>query len=281
MGNDSAIANLSHQVAVMAAAVRGLSNTVATTLADVKPAPLAPSNSTELSSSNHALRVRLLPQLDRNQYKNVTHWGPELYKKLRKASKKTKPEDGEADDPSPKPGTSKKRSRPSNDESPVTSCFMEDDQGGPIPLSQKNAVRLRARSFFHLLLERKKAPATAEKVDMESKDEFISIMEENYFFLRLCENHWKSEQVFRTYYPPWHDTHVKKPQREGVINVDDDSDQEKPSKRPRTGDSDASFPNHPRMGEAKSTPPPRPAPKKITTKRKRVCTLGFLDCIHY
>jgi len=148
---------------------------------------------------------------------------------------------------------------------------MEDENGNPVPQNQRNAVCERARKFFNLFLTSEKLiPPTSKRVDIRVMDEFISLMEENHFFLCLCDNHWKSEQVFRTYYPPWHKTNVKKPKELAeVIDVDDvdtddididnidaDTDGEDhggPSKWPRLDDS-----NYPHKMGAKSPPPPSP-----------------------
>jgi hypothetical protein len=93
-------------------------------------------------------------------------------------------------------------------------------------------------------------------------------MEDNHSFLRFCDNHWKSEQVFITYYPAWHDNNVKKPGE--VIDVDaetDSKDEAGPSKRPRSDHSEST--------------PPSPAPTQVTTKRARVRVPVFVSYMHY
>ena len=243
----------------MTAAVKELTSCVTMTLKNPNPAPTASSDPGEPSSPGHQPRRKPLPQLNCEEYENVGQWTNETYKQKRKRrGRKTEVEGGE-EDANPEPNLSKKRRRPTNS---VTSSFMEDENGIPVPLSQKNAVRARARSFFNLFLKWDKIPAKSEEIDMKTKDEFISIMEENYFFLRLCENHWKAEQVLRICYPNWYNTQVKKVQKaakQDVINVDtededdedDHDDEEGPSKLPQLDNGEADVP---REEEAESTP---------------------------
>jgi len=249
---DEAIANLSREVAAMAAAVRDLSNNVATALVNTNSASSGQSNPSQPSSMDSMPRKKLLPQLDQANYQNIVHWSQDSYLKLRKPGEGTKLEDDE-EDVDLEPGTSKKRSRKPKGMSPVTSSFMEDEDGQIVSREQQDAVRARAREPFNIFLTwGQPIPAISKKVDVYTMDEFINIMEENHPFLRLCENHWKSRQVFRTYYPPWHDTNVKKlVPKEEVIDVDADDnnkDEGGPSKRPRLDHGDSTRPT-------RSTPP--------------------------
>ena len=281
VSTDNAIANLSREVAAMAAAVKDLSNNVAAALLNGKSSsfersgPVGPSH-------NHEARRKLLPQLDRNDYKDVKQWDKTVYKQLRKSGEGAKLE-GCEDNADLEPVTSKKHPRKPKGESPITSSFMELPTGKTATNDEQDAVRARARQFFNLFLTSgRPIPPSSKKVDVRVMDDFIAMMEENFFFLRLCSNHWKSEQVFQTYYPTWHDTYVKKPMAEQkakkllgekngeVIDVDADSgseDQGGPSKRPR-------------LDNGTPSPPPHPTPIQVTTKRARVRVPAFIDHVH-
>ena len=271
VSNDQDFAGLGHQMATMTAVVKELTSCVIMTLKNPNPAPTTSSDPGELSSPGHQPRRKPLPQLNREEYENVGQWTNETYKQKRKRRGRKTSVEGDEEDASPEPNLSKKCRRPTNS---VTLSFMEDENGIPVPLSQKNAVHARARSFFNLFLKWDKIPTKSEEIDMKTKDEFISILEENYFFLCLCENHWKAEQVLRICYPNWYNTRVKKVQKaakQDVINVDtedkddedDHDDEEGPSKLPRLDDGEADIP---REEEAESTPPSRPCLIKITMK---------------
>ena len=106
-------------------------------------------------------KVVLLPQLDRNQFKNVVHWGPEQYHLLRKNKGKKEDEDeddSENDEPllSSKPPKEKKES--------TLSCYMEDEHGKPIPESERTSAHLRARLFWNGL---RTPPVSGQKVDLK------------------------------------------------------------------------------------------------------------------
>ena len=182
------------------------------------------------------------------------------------------------------PGTSME-SRKAGKKIPVTSCFMEDENGMAIPETQKSAARAKAKSFWVKLFNKGEAPTSYSKASIDIQDEYIALMENNFPWLRYCEAHWKSAQIWRINYSDWLITAEKdkakrekaekeKAAAEGkVIDVDaDDNSQDNqnvPSKRPQV-DGETSDPKRPRIEEDKPTPPTRPAPTKITTKRARV-----------
>jgi hypothetical protein len=136
-----------------------------------------------------------------------------------------------------------------------------------------------------------KAPPSHREVDVDINTEYIVLMENAFPWLRLCENHWKSEQIWRNHYTGWLGGAIRRAEKakakvkakaakekagtEGeVIDVDADADngqsgREKLSKRPRE-DGEASEPKRRRVEEAEPAPPPRPAPTRITTGRLRV-----------
>ena len=143
---------------------------------------------------------------------------------------------------------------------------MEDENGHPISKSQQDAARYRARLFWNELLKRGKAPPTGQKVDLQVRDEFLFVMEENFLWLRYCENHWKCDQLWSNHYPHWLSS-----QKGKVVDVTDVN-----SKHRRTdGETDDPHPD-----EFLPPPPPLP-PRPVPTKRPKVCSLFFLTATYF
>ena len=53
-------------------------------------------------------------------------------------------------------------------------------------------------------MKKGKAPPSGQKADLQIRDEFVFLMERNFPWLRFCENHWKSDQLWSNHYPNWH-----------------------------------------------------------------------------
>jgi len=264
---------------MIATGIRNLPTNVAASLAIAQQSPSTPSTS---SSSNSRLPIpELAPQLSRSEFPLVNFWLKETWYELKKQGK-VKDEDDDPDQ-----GMSTKTPKP-NDKASTTSCYMEDENGEQQPESTKNAARAAARGFWIKLLNEKRAPQTFLGGDLALQNEYISLMEREYPWLRYCENHWKAKQIWHGHYTQWYGPAVKreaarkakeaaeKAAAEGrVINVDADNDnsREKPSKRPRPDDETTDDPKRRRVEEAKSTPSARPPPTNVTIKRARVCSL--------
>jgi len=209
-------------------------------LPDVKPNIMAP------------------PQHDRKDFLKVKHWDQGLYNKLRKTKK------GEKD---------------VDDESATTSCYMEDENGDSIPESTRSAARAKARGFWTELFKTNKDYLLYSKLDNETRDKYIALMENAYPWLRYCENNWKAGMIWQNHYKDWYSSAKKnagekaakekaakeKVERENmategdVIDIDDDTNddqdgQEPPAKRPRV-DGETSAPKRRRVEEDEPTPP--------------------------
>ena len=167
-------------------------------------------------SANSRPRRILLPQLDREKDGPGTiYWTVDAYKPIRRPGGKAKLENDEADlELDDQPGSSKKRSRSSNGGTSATSCYMEDKDGKPIPEVQRDAARQKARSFWEQLLKKNMAPSISSHAGLDIMEEFIWIMENEYPWLRLCENHWKSVQLWRNHYSPWYGNAVARLEKE-------------------------------------------------------------------
>ena len=137
---------------------------------------------------------------------------------------------------------------------------MEDENGHPISKSQQDAARYRARLFWNELLKRGKAPPTGQKVDLQVRDEFVFVMEENFLWLRYCENHWKCDQLWANHYPHWLST-----QKGKVVDVTDVN----PKHCQMDGETDGPPPDE-------LLPPSPPLPlHPVPTKRPKVCSFFF------
>ena len=222
--------------------------------------------SSSSSSSSNPRRVQLLPQLDYNNFRDTKHWYNSKYLKMKKKGK-GKQEDDEDDAHLDDLDTGTFAKASGSEEGSITSCYMEDAQGNPIPEPDRDAARAKARAFWLQLLRDGRAPQKHGVAPSDVKDKYILLMEESFPWLRYCENHWKTEQIWRNHYSQWYGNVQRKAKAEAekavaegiVIDVIADSNdvqdvQGRPSKRPRPDDDPSSH----------------SAPATITTKRARV-----------
>ena len=120
-------------------------------------------------------------------------------------------------------------------------------------------------------------PTSLGKADADTRKAFVLFMEEGFHWLRYCENHWKSEQVWTNHYGPWLTswkagevvvkTEANTDDEDDTEDEDHEDDQTRAPKRPQKG-GETSKSKRPRVESP--PPPPRPAPTKVTTARIRV-----------
>ena len=268
--------NIHQQLAAIATGIKDLPVLLATSIANAQPAPSA-SNS---SISSYKPRVELLPQLDRNEYPMVaTSWFQEPYLDKRKNGKAKLEEDEDTMDFD-------------DTKVSITSSYMVDENGEQVPETDKWAARAKARGFWNELFQEDKAPPNLSGAGLDLQDEYILIMEKAYPWLRLCDNHWKSLQIWRNHYTGWllgakHRTAeeaakkaaeeaAQKAAAEGmVIDVDAESDSQDGNlkgKRRQRRDEEVNNPKRRRLEDPEPGSPSRPVPATITSKRRRVCT---------
>ena len=116
---------MNQQLAAIATGFAELPTNIAKSLADVMVSSSTTMGPAPLTSSS---RVVLLPQLDRKNFKHITHWTPELYNSIRK-NKAKKEDEGESGDDESTPGTSSTSSGSSKDKVSKLSIYMEDENG--------------------------------------------------------------------------------------------------------------------------------------------------------
>ena len=271
---------MSQQLTTITSRLDDLPSEIIKTLANTgTPLSVAPDSSPSGSGS----KVVVPPQLDRKDFPDVVHWTQVHYNALRKVPKSKGVSENSPNGNDPTPGTSTASSRNSNIKTSTISCFMEDKNGVPVSESEKDAARAKAKGFWIKLLLREQAPPTYCQASIDIQDEYVALMENNFPWLRYCENHWKAAQIWKNHYSDWHVKALRKIAEKAAkekaakgeaIDVDADNDnsqdnQSLPSKRPQV-DGETTNPKRRRMEEDLPPTPPHPTPTKITTKRSRV-----------
>ena len=215
----------------------------------------------EIVPENYHVHDILLPQLNREEFQDIVHWGPELYHLLHK-NKGKKEEEDEDDSENDEPSSSSKL--PKEKKESTLSCYMEDKHGKPIPKPEWNSACLRAKLFWNGL---KPPPVSGQKIHLKVQDEFVLLMEKNHPWLCYCENHWKTDRIWVNHYPNWYKTAIKGKLRANaapgeVIDVDSvdvdvqapqgttlkqrvvHTETDDPQKRPRVEEDESAPPHH-------------------------------------
>ena len=290
---------MKNQLGVITAKIDDLPSTLAKYLSNVgttpttlPAAPAAPANPHLFSSGP---TIEPPPQLNRKDFPHVKHWTPRYFTSLRKGVKEEENE-GSLDTHG---ATSAGSSKRSGKKESTSSCFMEDENGEPIPEHTRSAARSKAKGFWIEIFAKGIAPATYGKAGIDMRNQYISLMENTFPWLRYCENHWKADQIWRNGYPDWYSRALIEQEKEKekaakekaakekvamegeVIDVDADvgdsqDNKEGSSKRPRVDDETNSEPKRRRVEEDQATPPSRPVPTKITPKRLRVRSILYI-----
>lgn len=297
---DKISSDLGQKIEAMTSELKNISGTVVSSPGNVPVS--SPGSSTGPVLPLFALlgNSKLLPRLDQKDYTKLAHWGPMIYRKLRR--KVPKSEDAVEDDfgdlEADSPGPDERREPKKKD--PILSRFLEDKDGNPISESDKKAILAMAASFWQYLLDNDRAPKNFRQTNIEIKLQWQILMESNFECLRYCDNHWKVDQLWINYYPSWLKTALRKIKEEkarlqaeqeaadAVIDVDDDNEDEddedddddvvetSKSRKNKRGPPDSGETNKSkrvRVEEPREPTPPPPAPAKATTKRARVRTL--------
>ena len=143
---------------------------------------------------------------------------------------------------------------------------------------QKDAAQEAARHFFSLLLDKDQAPAIWGDASFDASNELIYILESNFPWIHLCDNHWKATMIATNSYSQWYpkalqrrsDALAKKATNAKVIDVDTNNNNGgKLPKRSWAEDNGMRGSKRPHVEEIQPTPHPNAT--KITTKRGCVC----------
>ena len=265
--NNKQLTDLSEQVLSVKNELTELSKTVLSALEEIKTLNCSGSKSFYKHS-------RHLPSLKPADYPGISYWHRQPWSDIRN-----------------------RKNNASSEDSTLT-LFFEDAAGKLVPKSEIQAVRNFVHAYFIILWDNERAPLSWTKAPLDLRINFVRSLEEEFEFLRYCDRHWKSEQIFMNYYPNWYSNKTekkgKKPSKrkradnvsnlvsnengqEGTINDgqggdnDNDNDQGGDDDNGQGGsdvDSDGRS-KRPRI-EGPESAPTQPAPTNVTTARKRV-----------
>jgi hypothetical protein len=80
---------------------------------------------------------------------------------------------------------------------------MEDQNGVVVSSSRRRGVKADARMFWQGKYNKGVPLNSFKHIDVELRDEFRAYMEKAHPWLRLCENHWKADQIWIDNFSQW------------------------------------------------------------------------------
>jgi len=213
--------NMNNQLATIAFRLNDLPSSIANSLSNTRTTPsVASKTPLPIVSEPPGSRIVVPAQLDRANFPKVMHWDQGQYNALRKGIK-SEEQDGESlDIDNSTPGTFAGSSKRSGKKSSVTSCFMEDENGQPIPEPTRTAAHDTAKRFWLKLYKKGTAPQTYGNADIDIREEYIALMENAFPWLRYWENHWKAAQIWRANYTDWRGTTFRRAEKEAKVKVE-------------------------------------------------------------
>ena len=87
--------------------------------------------------------------------------------------------------------------------SPVLSLFMEDEFGQPVSDDVKKEVRGDIAGYWTDVHNSDEDLGNWKEIGFKRREDFRKTMEGKYNWLRLCEGHWKTKQLWVNYFPSW------------------------------------------------------------------------------
>lgn len=79
--------------------------------------------------------------------------------------------------------------------------FLQDESGQPIDKTTLSRISQVARGKFIEMATKGVLPGSWDKVQWSARADFEHGMEDQFFFLRLCENNWKVNEVAKHLFP--------------------------------------------------------------------------------
>lgn len=92
-------------------------------------------------------------------------------------------------------------------DSPLITLYMEEENGGAVGESTKAALRSDLFSYWNGVFRSGEVLTNFTLLDLDRKRHFRKTFEDEYCWLRLCEAHWKVDQLWINYFASWHKTH--------------------------------------------------------------------------
>jgi hypothetical protein len=98
---------------------------------------------------------------------------------------------------------SAKDNDPLDVDSPMISLFLEDALGNPISPGIKTALRNDLFAYWTDVYSSGEVPTKYTDTGLARKEDFRKTFEAKYPWLRLCEAHWKVNQLWVNYFRSW------------------------------------------------------------------------------
>jgi hypothetical protein len=85
-----------------------------------------------------------------------------------------------------------------------TTDYLEDESGTPLTEQRRGSIYGHARRFWNTYLQKSgRFPSTYSALDLDTLGHFRSEMERHFSELRLCDNHWKADEIWIRNYHSW------------------------------------------------------------------------------
>jgi hypothetical protein len=84
-----------------------------------------------------------------------------------------------------------------------STAYLEDSQGTPLSPSDRQAIYHRAHAIWNGFAKAGNIPSGLRTADADYLTKYRHEMEQEFSVLRLCSNHWKTDQVWIFNYPSW------------------------------------------------------------------------------
>jgi hypothetical protein len=172
---------------------------------------------------------------------------------------------------------------------PILSLFMEDQAGNPISEEVRADVYDTIQSYWIDVRDDGEQVRLWKETGLRRKEDFLAKMERKFPWLKLCEGHWKTKQLWINYFGKWKKTPPNKPspvpdnkssqpkEKTPIEISSDDGVAPANTKRRREGEEDSQPPKRHKGKEREVAPPtfhpPRPQPKKMKAKLGKVCLI--------
>ena len=179
MAYEHLVKKLSHKIEETRSDVKKISDKMIDRAASSSPDPTPPSEAESAPEAEYAT-IPLHPH--RENFTLINHWMPETWSALRHSKKGTLLQQGP---------------------DPINVLFWEDDAGNVIPPSRRLRVTRDARSIWQDMHDKGKRLGPLSKVGWEVREEFRTCMEARHPWLRLCDDHWKVDQIWSNHYSGW------------------------------------------------------------------------------
>lgn len=167
----------------------------------------------------HTIQGSATPVYSRSDYPNVRYWYKEAW---RQVESKRKDSSNLGSNASIRGGT-----RCAQGEN-VSTTYIEESDGTPIPGLRAAEIREFARSIWKGLYSRGLAPPKWRDATLRVQDEYTAEMERRWPVLGYCENHWKVRYLATKNYPQWYGKYEEKMKKAKNNQTD-----EPPLKKPK------------------------------------------------